>query len=267
MQVDQFRPPPGHPLYSYVDAFWQLEHNGELSSEVLLPKNTVGIIFCLEEAEEYTNGAFHYQLKSCQSHVFGLHTVAATSLHRGRTHLFGIELNSVGSSALLPLPPVEILNLAVAGDSIFPNQHDLYEQIAEAQDFAARCRIASAFLCSQLRERPHLRLVQYACALLRADPESRTIDQLTHELGISSRHLRRLMVRDVGIGPAQYVRFCRFVNSLYLLPQAATLAEVAHATHYADQAHFTRDFKDFARMTPQEYRKRMSDVPGHLFTP
>lgn len=266
MLVEQYRPPAGHPLHSFVDAFWQLDHNGELSSEVLLPKNTVDIIFCLDQPEEYSNASVTYQLKSSQFHIFGLHTAAALTRHHGRTLLFGIELNIVGSAAILPVPPAELVNLATGGCSIFPNQQFLFEQIAEAKDFAARCRIAVAFLSNQLRSVPHLGLMQYACSLLRAEPDSHSIDQLTRELGISSRHLRRLMIRNVGIGPAQYLRFCRFVDALYLMPDASTLAEVAHATRYADQAHFSRDFKEIAGMTPLEYRQRMGAVPGHLFT-
>jgi hypothetical protein len=39
-----------------------------------------------------------------------------------------------------------------------------------------------------------------------------------------------------------------------------------HAAHYYDQAHFCRDFKEIAGMSPSEYRARAGHVPGHLFS-
>jgi AraC-like DNA-binding protein len=75
------------------------------------------------------------------------------------------------------------------------------------------------------------------------------------------------MDEHVGIGPAQYVRLARFIRAMHQVPAPGrTLTEIAHANGYYDQAHFCREFRSFAHMTPQEYRDRANGpVPGHLY--
>jgi AraC-like DNA-binding protein len=101
--------------------------------------------------------------------------------------------------------------------------------------------------------------------LLREEPTSHTLDQLSAKLHLSSRHLRRIMLRHIGVGPAEYLRLSRFTRALYLMPKMSSLTEIAYRVHYADQAHFSRDFKEIAGMTPRQYRQRASQVPGHIF--
>jgi AraC-like DNA-binding protein len=50
-----------------------------------------------------------------------------------------------------------------------------------------------------------------------------------------------------------------------MMPSDRSLTDIAYGVYYADQAHFCRDFKEIAGMTPKEYRHRMSPVPGHIF--
>ncbi len=60
------------------------------------------------------------------------------------------------------------------------------------------------------------------------------------------------MLRHLGIGPAHYMRLSRFVKALHMMPKAYSLTDIAYTVYYADQAHFCRDFKAIAGMTPQE---------------
>ena len=59
----------------------------------------------------------------------------------------------------------------------------------------------------------------------------------------------------------------RFVRALHLIPRLPTLTDVAHAAWYTDQAHFCHDFREFAGITPDAYRRGAGAVPGHLLIP
>jgi AraC-like DNA-binding protein len=43
------------------------------------------------------------------------------------------------------------------------------------------------------------------------------------------------------------------------------LIDVGLENGYYDQSHFIRSFHEFADMTPGEYRRQMSSIPGQLF--
>ncbi|WP_395016554.1 helix-turn-helix domain-containing protein [Dongia sp.] len=62
---------------------------------------------------------------------------------------------------------------------------------------------------------------------------------------------------SVGLSPKRYARLARFGRVLLRLEKQPDtgLAEIAQAAGYADQAHFNRDFRDFAGISPGEYRK------------
>ena len=78
-----------------------------------------------------------------------------------------------------------------------------------------------------------------------------------------------VVAEHVGISPAEYVRLTRFTESLRLLRDPrTTIGSVAHAAGYYDHAHFCRDFRRFAGMTPQAYRAAGSHpTPGHIVDP
>ena len=101
--------------------------------------------------------------------------------------------------------------------------------------------------------------------------------QVAGEIGWSARHLRRRMLATFGYGYGALVRVARMRRALSLmgpgrgspagpaatrwLSRAATkeqpeskpsLAAVAHAAGYADQAHMTRDFRLLVGRTPAQ---------------
>jgi AraC-like DNA-binding protein len=75
---------------------------------------------------------------------------------------------------------------------------------------------------------------------------------LARQLGVTDRHLRRLMVDETGIAPRHFARIQRFhallrASDLAPHPSWSTLA----ALHgYADQSHLIREVQDLAGVTP-----------------
>ena len=82
--------------------------------------------------------------------------------------------------------------------------------------------------------------------------------------GYSPKHFIALFRTAVGLTPKHYYRIQRFNSVLRHLAGAerSNLADVAAALGYSDQAHLTRDFREFAGITPCGYRPQSAH--GHL---
>lgn len=61
---------------------------------------------------------------------------------------------------------------------------------------------------------------------------------------------------QVGLSPKKYGRLMRVRQARMALTQNGTLAEVAHAHGYYDQAHFIREFNSVVGMAPGAYLPR-----------
>ncbi len=90
---------------------------------------------------------------------------------------------------------------------------------------------------------------------------SLAISTLARQLDLSRKHLNSLFKRETGLSPKGFARTIRFAAAVerLSLPQGTglSLAALAADCGYADQAHFSRDFKSFAGETPQALRRRM----------
>jgi AraC-like DNA-binding protein len=265
MQIDRYFPPLHHPLHRYLHSIWRAECCFSHTIETILPKQNVDILFNLGAPEEVMRGDCAKSLAISDFHVAGPQTGAFTAMPQGKLKLLGVSLKMDGCSALLSLPLTEITDQTVEGEHLFPEQQFLWEQVAEMESFEAQRILLVQWLMRAIQPAPYVQLVQQACWALREQPTGYTLDQLSAKLHLSSRHLRRMMLRHVGIGPGEYMRLSRFVKSLYMMPQTPSLMDIAYNVHYSDQAHFCRDFKEIAGMTPSEYRQRASNVPGHIF--
>jgi len=73
--------------------------------------------------------------------------------------------------------------------------------------------------------------------------EPLTLAQLAGAVGLSSFHAARLFSASVGMPPHAWRKQLRLSRALGMLRQGQTVADVAAATGFADQSHFTRHFK------------------------
>ena len=81
------------------------------------------------------------------------------------------------------------------------------------------------------------------------------IGALAEEFNLSPRQLERQFVQEVGVNAKTLARLIRFEevhNRLWLDPQRS-LAQLAYALGFADQAHLTREFRALSFMTPRSF--------------
>jgi transcriptional regulator GlxA family with amidase domain len=94
--------------------------------------------------------------------------------------------------------------------------------------------------------------VKQALLEFQTSSDVREVARLT---GYSERRLSSLFREAVGLSPKVYTRLQRFQVALNALHTgSASMGQIASHAGYADQAHFAREFREFAALTPKTYR-------------
>jgi AraC-like DNA-binding protein len=103
-------------------------------------------------------------------------------------------------------------------------------------------------------------LINAVVAWLRDHPEVTRVDELAARFGLSERTLQRLVEQRVGLSPKWLIQRRRLHDAVVALKAGTTsLADVAADLGYADQAHFTHDFRTVTGLTPGEF---LADQPS-----
>lgn len=79
---------------------------------------------------------------------------------------------------------------------------------------------------------------------------SQSVDRAAEQLGITGRHLRRVMLDDIGVAPKTFQRVQRLQRFVRLTDQGASLAAAAAHAGYSDQAHASREVQRMAGVSP-----------------
>jgi AraC family transcriptional regulator len=83
------------------------------------------------------------------------------------------------------------------------------------------------------------------------------LNMLAEEAGVSAFHFSRMFKHSTGSSPHQYLLRRRLDRAKVLLRESEmSLAELAAATGFADQSHFTKVFRHFIGVTPTEFRRQ-----------
>lgn len=87
------------------------------------------------------------------------------------------------------------------------------------------------------------------------DRDDLRLDDLADAAGLSPSHFSRVFKRETGTSPWRYVIEARVDRAKTLLQDPTrSLADVAFATGFYDQPHFTRTFKRIEGVTPGTFR-------------
>jgi AraC-like DNA-binding protein len=245
----QFWPVECHPA---VDGVWSLETGpGE---DFIAPDTACELIFHLGDLPfERTPGGWRQQPR--------------TLLYGPLTRVLELRFDQPMRLRAIRLKPGGIGDLAKDPSALRNASHELADVIgagtAASLEVAAKeglPALQAALTELPVRSRP-LQAERIAAAeeALAAAP-GLTARGLARRLGISIRTLDRSFLAQTGLRPGEYLRIHRYHAARRAVNDgAASLAEIAAAHGYADQAHMTREFRQFSGLTPR--RKRAGE--GH----
>jgi AraC-like DNA-binding protein len=191
----------------------------------------------------------------------------ATSLSRASGPQAGVHvfLPLASLAAVIGTSVAEIANrVAPLEDLVGRAAQDLGGALCGAATAEARFVLLDSFLSNRFaRAERHDQPVAWAMQRLKHSARPQTT-ALAREIGWSRQHFIRRFRAATGFSPDQFRRLCRFerfVAALTATPHAS-LAALAADMGYVDQAHLTRDVRDFSAMTPGELRTRLLPAAG-----
>lgn len=137
------------------------------------------------------------------------------------------------------------------------------ESLVGAGDYDAAITIVEDHLIERLlTARVELKQIQSAAKMLYLQKGQFRIAELAEHCNLSARQLQRQFQDVVGVSAKTLARSIRFeeVRKQLMLDPDQSLTSLAYEYGYADQAHFIRDFKEFADRTPSEFAREMRSI-------
>jgi AraC-like DNA-binding protein len=104
--------------------------------------------------------------------------------------------------------------------------------------------------------------VKAAAQMLHLKKGQFRLEELAEYCHLSSRQLQRQFQDVVGLSPKALARVIRFeeIRKRLMFDPDQSLTAMAHEFEFTDQAHFIRDFKEFADRTPGEFAREMRAI-------
>ena len=201
------------------------------------------------------------------SFVAGLTEASVVTEMDGTSHGMQVNLTPLGAYTLLGVPMHAVANRVVALEDVLERAADeLLGRLYDAPSWAERFDVLDSALAARLAgAAPPSPSVVWAWKRLVATDGRISVAALAHQLGCSRNHLVTRFREQVGLTPKASARILRFQRVLRLIESRSrpSWSEIALDCGYYDQAHFNRDFRQFAGSTPSQYlARRMGDGLG-----
>jgi AraC-like DNA-binding protein len=162
-----------------------------------------------------------------------------------------------GLAPFIPQPLHQLSDNVIPSGDIFGQAiHQLEAQLYDVPA-TQQVELLDAFFLQRLHLRDSFQIVMGISTEL--IPSGKTIRQISDDVGYSIRSIDRLFRDTIGFSPKFYARILRIEQAIQMMITCPRLSmiEIALQLGYYDQAHFSKEFKDFTGQTPVAYRAQL----------
>jgi AraC-like DNA-binding protein len=188
----------------------------------------------------------------------GMRTRRVIVEYPSQVRLVGVHFKPWGLSPFVDLPSSELRDRWVPVDAVWgPGLDRLRDRAAGAMSTGEILQILEDELRSRLGPTPSrgFELVHHTAGRLAASWGAVSVGELTDGAGVSGNHLASQFKSHVGVTPKRLARIYRFARLILSVDAVRPVdwSELAYVAGYFDQAHLSKEFKDFTGHTPTEY--------------
>lgn len=170
-----------------------------------------------------------------------------------------VYFTEIGFTHFASHPANELFNLSLSLDNIFDKNSiaEVEEKLAIADTDRIRIKIVEQFLVSQLKDIKTDKLIVEAVKIIYQSNGTMPVKELNEKLFISRSPFEKRFRKVVGTTAKKFASIVRFNTVLNNLNETKTLTEICYENNFFDQAHFTKNFKQFTGDTPENFKRSL----------
>lgn len=230
---------PDSGLKDLVESFWCLENNSGQDKEIIIVPDGRADLFISRSPQQ----GFHITLS-------GLESEPECVVFEANTVIFAISFNLLGIEHIIQQPISALLNeIALLPDDFWGfSQNDL----SNFGEFCTKANeiIHGIFSGQQIDPRK-----QQLFELIYSHQGEIPVHELAESIQWSERQINRYFKSQFGISLKSYCTILRFRASFSHIKEGKLFPE----QNFTDQAHFIKEVKRFAGVTPKELLKNTND--------
>jgi AraC-like DNA-binding protein len=241
-------------MVGYKENGWRLTEAVEMAPLLVPLVISFGAPFSIALGRKPSAGDDH------SSFAAGLYAGHVVMNSDGDCACVQIDFTPLGAYRFFGLPMRELSSRMVSLDDLADRGiAELRHKLEDAQDWDVRLDLAETFALDRLQRGSQLSPAVVSAyrelAFCHGDVRIATI---AARLGWSRKHLAQRFQDEIGLTPKALARMLRFNRALDLANGMAEpdWAGLAAECGYADQAHLTREFAEFAGATPGRFQAR-----------
>ncbi|WP_394224435.1 helix-turn-helix domain-containing protein [Alteromonas gracilis] len=247
-QMDIVFVPPSPCLKRFVQCIWVIDKTAPSTTSVnekLYPDAGASLTFFINPT--HCKALLFHQTHVCELPWKPLNRQVSIRFRPGALkQLFGLQID-------------DNTNQEIDFELVLKTQRDSYRRLLEnlvGKSISQQCSAIQSWLQHSV-ESSHASAQKWEQVLYQSMNLLVPPQHIADQHGVSRRTLERQFRNHFGFSPNKIYQFAQIRNARSLLASnKLEISQVALASGYFDQAHFTHAFRSFALETPFQYRKR-----------
>jgi len=255
---------PDPRLRDLIKCFWALEHDYRKSfhnHERLWADVYPELIFT--SGERYFRRAGSRRITLDANLIIGPFQKELELFCDGPIRLVAARFQPWGLRPFCKVPPARLRNCVVDCSQIWSTDlrplAKILESLSDVETRIAKLENEILSLAAAMAK-PKLLARRLAGEIVRSEGLMR-ISELSGKHGIHARQLERIFLEETGVTAKVFARIIRFNRAKKAIEDdpEIDLLTLAHDCGYADQSHFTRNFREMFSVTPSRYKALVKD--------
>lgn len=263
-QLETLRLYPTPNLRHLIHHYELIELRGRFPGEGLIvyPSLAVGLLFAFYRKQCIkVSNAFFGEKDMYPTTLLGATTKVAYNYDFGDLSLFKVVFMPGALSQLYGISLSPFTNYLAEGPTDLDRELTLLHERMEAQTAPSkRIALFEEYLMKKLAGKTiSSKLYTAACRAMQGAPKDWSAQSMADRLGLSRRHLNRKFNEAFGLPVKTFLqvnRFCAALRHLHTQP-LVSLSDTSYQFGYADQAHFSHEFKTMTGQSPKQHLRKI----------